>query len=35
MRPGGIPALIGLRERPAYEQIRARSREIEDLKSQF
>jgi hypothetical protein len=28
-------ALARIRERPAYEQIRARSREIEDLKSQF
>lgn len=27
--------LARIRERPAYEQIRARSREIEDLKSQF
>jgi hypothetical protein len=28
-------ALARIRERPAYEQIRARSREIEHLKSQF
>jgi len=28
-------ALARIRERPAYEQLRARSREIEDLKSQF
>ncbi len=28
-------ALARIRERPAYEQIRVRSREIEDLKSQF
>jgi hypothetical protein len=28
-------ALARIRERPAYEQIRAHSREIEDLKSQF
>jgi hypothetical protein len=28
-------ALARIRERPAYEQIRARSREIQDLKSQF
>ena len=28
-------ALARLRERPAYEQLRARTREIEDLKSQF
>jgi hypothetical protein len=28
-------ALARIRERPAYEQIRARSREIDDLKSQF
>jgi hypothetical protein len=28
-------ALARIRERPAYAQIRARSREIEDLKSQF
>jgi hypothetical protein len=28
-------ALARLRGRPAYEQLRARSREIEDLKSQF
>jgi Arc/MetJ-type ribon-helix-helix transcriptional regulator len=28
-------ALARIRERPAYEQIRARSREIEALKSQF
>jgi hypothetical protein len=28
-------ALARIRERPAYEQIRARSREIEDPKSQF
>jgi Arc/MetJ-type ribon-helix-helix transcriptional regulator len=28
-------ALARIRERPAYEQIRARSREIEVLKSQF
>jgi hypothetical protein len=28
-------ALARIRERPAYEQIRARSREIETLKSQF
>jgi hypothetical protein len=28
-------ALARLRERPAYEALRARSREIEDLKSQF
>jgi Arc/MetJ-type ribon-helix-helix transcriptional regulator len=27
--------LARIRERPAYAQIRARSREIEDLKSQF
>ncbi|MGH3281519.1 MAG: hypothetical protein ACRDNW_20610 [Trebonia sp.] len=28
-------ALARIRERPAYGQLRARSREIEDLKSQF
>ena len=28
-------ALARIRERPAYEQLRARTREIEDLKSQF
>jgi hypothetical protein len=28
-------ALARIRERPAYEQLRARSREIEELKSQF
>ena len=28
-------ALARIRERPAYEQLRARAREIEDLKSQF
>lgn len=28
-------ALARIRERPAYEQIRARTREIEDLKAQF
>ena len=28
-------ALARLRERPAYEQLRARTREIEELKSQF
>ncbi len=28
-------ALARIRERPAYEQLRARSREIEDLKSRF
>ena len=28
-------ALARIRERPAYEQLRSRSREIEDLKSQF
>jgi hypothetical protein len=28
-------ALARIRERPAYEQIRARSREIEELKAQF
>jgi Arc/MetJ-type ribon-helix-helix transcriptional regulator len=27
--------LARIRERPAYEQLRARSREIDDLKSQF
>jgi Arc/MetJ-type ribon-helix-helix transcriptional regulator len=27
--------LARIRERPAYEQLRARTREIEDLKSQF
>jgi Arc/MetJ-type ribon-helix-helix transcriptional regulator len=27
--------LARIRERPAYEQIRIRAREIEDLKSQF
>jgi hypothetical protein len=28
-------ALARIRERPAYEQLRARTREIEELKSQF
>jgi Arc/MetJ-type ribon-helix-helix transcriptional regulator len=28
-------ALARLRERPAYEQLRARTREIDELKSQF
>jgi hypothetical protein len=28
-------ALARIRERPAYEQLRARAREIEDLKAQF
>ena len=28
-------ALARIRERPAYEQLRARTREIEDLKAQF
>jgi len=28
-------ALARIRERPAYEQLRARVREIENLKSQF
>jgi Arc/MetJ-type ribon-helix-helix transcriptional regulator len=27
--------LARIRERPAYEQLRARTREIEDLKAQF
>jgi Arc/MetJ-type ribon-helix-helix transcriptional regulator len=28
-------ALARIRERPAYEQLRARAREIEELKAQF
>jgi Arc/MetJ-type ribon-helix-helix transcriptional regulator len=28
-------ALARIRERPAYDQLRARTREIEELKSQF
>ena len=28
-------ALARIRERPAYEKLRARTREIEELKSQF
>ena len=28
-------ALARIRERPAFEQLRARTREIEELKSQF
>jgi Arc/MetJ-type ribon-helix-helix transcriptional regulator len=28
-------ALARIRERPAYEQLRARTHEIEELKSQF
>ena len=31
----GLEILARIRERPAYEQLRARAREIEELKSQF